>query len=128
MNRPLRFVLIMSLVYSIGSTTRCSIIEGRYFRAQKNVTNTAQLINNVTSDFSKFRESVDSMTTADTVRGVVYRTITRTITKVVYVKMQVVAPIPKRTMEIRRDTSSNAVDTGEINGPVEETMVTRGPL
>lgn len=128
MNRPLRFVLIMSLIYSIGSTTRCSIIEGRYFRAQKNVTNTAQLINNVTSDFSKFRESVDSMTTADTVRGVVYRTITRTVTKIVYVKVPVVNTIPKRIMEIRRDSASNLSDTGEVNGPIEETMVTRGPF
>lgn len=128
MNRPLRFVLIMSLVYSIGSTTRCSIIEGRYFRAQKNVTSTAQLINNVTSDFSKFRESVDSMTTADTVRGVVYRTITRTVTKIVYVKVPVVNTIPKRIMEIRRDSTSNLSDTGEVNGPIEETMVTRGPF
>jgi len=128
MNRPLRFVLIMSLIYSIGSTTRCSIIEGRYFRAQKNVTNTAELINNVTSDFSKFRESVDSMTTADTVRGVVYRTITRTVTKIVYVKVPVVNTIPKRIMEIRRDSTSNLSDTGEVNGPIEETMVTRGPF
>lgn len=104
MSKALRILCIISLLWSVISTSRCVGLQYKFMKSQRNVVNLAKESNKFLVDYNTLLDTLKIMVAVDTIKDVEAKIVTRTVTRTVYIKVPVTEQLPIKPAKVVRDS------------------------